>query len=75
MIFFNTHCTYEKFKSGFHAHNSRETTLVRVVNDLRINADWNPLFIVVLLDLSTTFDMTDRSFQLERLQKLIGLTG
>lgn len=52
-----------------------ETALVRVVNEIRINADWNPLFIVVLLDLSATFDMTDRSFQLERLQKLIGLTG
>uniref|UniRef100_A0A3B3CU78 Reverse transcriptase domain-containing protein n=1 Tax=Oryzias melastigma TaxID=30732 RepID=A0A3B3CU78_ORYME len=65
----------EKFQSGFKSDHSTETALVRVVSDLRMNADRKNLSVLVLLDLTAAFDTVDHSILLKRLCNMVGLTG
>uniref|UniRef100_A0A3B3DTT0 Reverse transcriptase domain-containing protein n=1 Tax=Oryzias melastigma TaxID=30732 RepID=A0A3B3DTT0_ORYME len=65
----------EKFQSGFRAHHSTEMALVRVLNDLRSNADMRKVSVLVLLDLSAAFDTVDHPILLSRLHGMVGITG
>lgn len=46
---------------------------LRVTNDLLMNADAGDGFILLLLDLSVTFDTVDRGILTNRLQQWVGI--
>jgi hypothetical protein len=62
-------------QSGFHAHHSTVTALVKVINDLKAKADAKQLSVLVLLDLSAVFGTVDHDVLLGRLERWVGLFG
>ena len=62
-------------QSAFRPHHSTETALVRVCNDLLCILDERRTAILVLLDLSSTFDTIDHGIMLTRLKDRFGITG
>ena len=73
--FLDANCPLDTFQSGFRSNHSTETALVKVVNDLRINADSKKLSILALLDLSAAFDTVDHDILIDRLENWVGLAG
>ena len=61
--------------SGFRTQHSKETALVKVLNDLRLNTDEKKLSVLVLLDLSAAFDTVDHDILLDRLEHWVGLSS
>uniref|UniRef100_A0A672YNT6 Reverse transcriptase domain-containing protein n=1 Tax=Sphaeramia orbicularis TaxID=375764 RepID=A0A672YNT6_9TELE len=64
---------YEQFQSGFRPLHSTETALIKITNDLLTAADSGLLTILILLDLSSTFDSICHNILLNRLSS-IGFT-
>ena len=71
----NSNNVFEKFQSGFRSHHSTETALLKVINDLLLNADAGESSILVLLDLSAAFDTIDHSILIDRLENWVGISG
>lgn len=50
-----------------------ETALIRGLNDLLLASDAGACFILILLDLSPTFDTSDHSVLLNNLENWLGV--
>ncbi len=68
-------CILEDFQSGFRPFHSTETALIRVTNDLLLSSDRGCIFLLVLLDLSATFDTINHNILLNRLENFVGISG
>ncbi len=66
---------FEKFQSGFKPRHSTETALLRVSNDLLLAVDSGNSAVLVLLDLTSAFDMVSHSILLSRLEECVGIKG
>ncbi len=66
---------FKKFQSGFCKHHSTETALLKVTNDLLMNADAGLCSVFVLLNLSSAFDTVNHAILLHRLQHWVGISG
>uniref|UniRef100_A0A3P9PG80 Reverse transcriptase domain-containing protein n=1 Tax=Poecilia reticulata TaxID=8081 RepID=A0A3P9PG80_POERE len=66
---------FASFQSGFYAHHSTETDLVKRFNDIHINTDCGRTTALVLLDLSAAFHTVDHNILLNRLESWVGLSG
>ncbi len=65
----------KKFQSGFKSNHSTETALLKVLNDILLETDKGNVVALVLLDLSSAFDMIDHEVLLFRLENYVGLHG
>ena len=65
----------ETFQSADKQYHSTETALIRVHNDVLTAIDNRGTIILLLLDLSATFNTVDHDILLSRLQERFGVTG
>ena len=76
---FSNHLTdnilYEQMQSAYRPHHSTETALVKVCNDLVCPLDERKAVILVLLDMSASFDTIDHGIMLLRLRDRFGISG
>jgi len=63
------------FQSAFKKNHSTESALLKVKNDTLMNMDEQKVTLLVLLDLSSTFDTVNHQVLLERLRSRFGVTG
>ena len=63
------------FQSAYRHHHSTETALLRVFNDFLFSNDKGNGALLVLLDLSATFDAVDHDILIRRLENSFGVTG
>ena len=66
------HC---KMQSGYRAHHSCETLLIKMMDDILGDMNEGRIVIVVLLDLSAAFDTIDHDILLDRLRRDFGICG
>ena len=74
-LFLDQSNIHETFQSGFHKHHSMETALLKVSSDIMMFADSGKCTVLVLLDLSSSFDTVSHQILLRRLRDEVGLSG
>ena len=70
-----TNNPYPLMQSGYRKHHSTETVLIKLFNDVGCALDEGRNAMLILLDLSSAFDMIDHELLIERLQVRFGITG
>jgi len=63
---------FDYFQSGLRSHHSTETGLIKIINDIRLHTDSGKLSVLLLLNLSATFDTVDHNILLDRLGNWVG---
>ena len=64
---------YTDTQSGYRANHNTETAMPRVSNDINLALENHNYVVVVLLDLSSAFDIIDHGVVVERLHARFGL--
>ena len=64
----------EPFQSAYRANHRSETALLRVFDDILRSMEQQKVTILVLLDLSASFDMVDHNILLHRLNTRFGIS-
>jgi len=62
-------------QSAYRAHQSTETTILKVMSDILSALDSGDLALLTLLDLSAAFDTVDHVILLQRLKTSYGISG
>ncbi len=71
LVCLNSNGYLDNFQSGFlRVHQSTETALIKIINDIRFNFDSGKISVLGLLDLSAAIDTVDHNILLERPGKL-----
>ena len=66
----NSHNLCENLQSAYRCHHSTETALIKIMNDLLLEADNQKVILMGFLDLSAAFDTVDHCILLHRLEKM-----
>lgn len=66
---------FEPIQSGFRKLHSTETALVKVVYDILLASEYGALLILILLNLSSSFDIVDHMLLLNRLKTVFDVSG
>ncbi len=66
---------YDKYQLSYRRLHSTETAFLKIQSDSREALDNGGTAVLILLDLSSTFDTIDHIILLERLEKAFGVTG
>ena len=66
---------YPLLQSAYRKLHNTETALIKVQNDIFMNMDRQQVTLLVLLDLSTSFDTIDHQVLLNRLRLSFGICG
>ena len=66
---------FEPLQSGFSAHHSTESALLKVFNDLLSIVDSGNNAVLILLDLTAAFDTVDHDVFIARLEHWAGVKG
>ena len=75
IAYLENHNMLPKHQSGFRAHHSTETAVLKVISDILGAADQGYVALLGLLDMSAAFDTVDHDILLERLATSFGMAG
>ncbi len=63
----------QPLQSAYKKHNSTETAIVKIINDILLALDSDSCVLLILLDLSAAFDTVDHQLLLSRFEHLLGI--
>ena len=73
--YLTSHGLNPPFQSAYRKSHSTKTALLKVQNDILMNLDSQRVTLLVLLDLSATFETVDHRVSLNRLRTSFGVRG
>ena len=66
---------HEVMQSAYKQNHSTETAIIRVQNDILMNLDKKRGVLLILLDLSASFDTIDHNVLFDQLSTRLGIQG